>query len=64
VTGSGFSFIFYFILLISKRKTKGAECPGMIQRKDPQKRGHAPFLWGRVKKKRVRVGDFPTPERP
>ena len=23
----------------------------MIQRKDPQKRGHAPFLWGRVKKK-------------
>jgi hypothetical protein len=65
VTGSGFIFIFlfsfHFILLISKRKTKGAECPGMIQRKDPQKRGHAPFLWGIAKKKKGSCGGFPNP---
>jgi hypothetical protein len=33
----------------------------MIQRKDPQKRGHAPFLWGRVKKKKGSCGGFPNP---
>lgn len=66
MTGSGFSFIFLFFIFHIPQFPRGkpSGVPGYdLAERSAKKRPCAIFV-GEGKKKRVRVGDFPTPERP